>query len=83
VVVPHGGDQIPQSKADRRFVVEHLQTAGIPVLTPELPRLPDGRLDAERFLIPSDQVHPNREYNRLMADQMAPFLKSTVLARLP
>ena len=41
------------------------------MLTPEFPRLPDGRLDEQRFLIPSDQVHPNREYNRLVAEQMA------------
>jgi hypothetical protein len=82
VMVPHGGDTIPQSKADRRFMEERLRAAGIPVLIPQFPRMSDGRLDEERFLIPSDRTHPNGEYNRLVVDQMTAFLKEARLARL-
>jgi hypothetical protein len=64
-------------------VEERLHAAGVAVLTPELPRLSDGRLDEERFLIPSDHVHPNREYNRLVTEQMVSLLKDARLARLP
>jgi len=74
VIVPHAGDQSPQSKIDSQFIVDRLRAAGIPTLIPNFPRLPDGRLDIHRFLIPSDQVHPNREYNLLLADQLAQFL---------
>jgi hypothetical protein len=75
VMLPHAGDQAPQSKGDRAFLVERCERAGIPVLSPDFPRLPNGRLDPDRFLIPSDEVHPNREYNLLVATQTAEFLR--------
>jgi lysophospholipase L1-like esterase len=75
IMLPHAGDQAPQSKGDRAFLLERLQQAGIPVLSPDFPRLADGRLDPHRFLIPSDEVHPNREYNLLVATQTAEFLR--------
>jgi hypothetical protein len=74
LILPHSGDQSPQSKADQCFLVERLQAAGIRALAPEFPRLGNGRLDVRRFLIPSDGIHPNREYNLLIAEQLRHLL---------
>jgi hypothetical protein len=74
VILPHRGDQSRQGKDDNTFIVERLRAAGVPTLIPDYPRLPDGQLDRQRFLIPSDQLHPNRAYNVLLADQLARFL---------
>jgi hypothetical protein len=83
IILPHAGDQPSQSKADTRYVVERLHMAGIRVLVPQFPRLPNGHLDEQRFLIPSDSVHPNAEYNRLLAEQAADFLRHPEVSRLP
>ena len=77
VMLPHAGDQSPQSKADREFMAERLRRERVPAVTPEFPRLADGRLDAGRFLIPSDEVHPNREYNLLVANEVAKFIRGS------
>lgn len=74
VLLPHAGDRSPESQADQKFILERLHAAGIPTLVPEFPRLPDGHLEGERFLIPSDGVHPNRAYNQLMTEQLASFI---------
>ena len=81
MILPHAGDQSPESKADRAFIVARLHAAGIPTLVPEFPRRPDGRLEVGRFFIPSDEVHPNRQYNLLLADQLERFLAGGTLAR--
>ena len=80
LVLPHAGDQPPQSKADRAFIVQRLHKAGIATLEPDFPRLPDGRLDADRFMIPSDEVHPNREYNMLVADRVVKWVNGLDMA---
>ena len=74
VILPHKNDQSRLSKEDREFIVERLRAAGLPTLIPDYPRLPDGQLDRQRFLIPSDQYHPNRDYNIMLADQLARLL---------
>jgi len=74
VILPNKGDQSRLAKEDNQFIVERLRAAGLPTLIPDYPRLPDGQLDRQRFLIPSDQYHPNREYNVMLADQLARFL---------
>lgn len=71
-VLPWGSDQMPQSKLDRRLVVEQLRAADITVLEPHFPRLPDGTLDKKEFL---NGGHPNRRYNLLLADELAALLK--------
>jgi hypothetical protein len=38
-------------------------------------------LDVGRFFIPSDEVHPNRQYNLLVSDQLAKFLAGGPLAQ--
>jgi hypothetical protein len=81
IVLPHAGDQSPESKADRAFMVARLNAAKIPTLIPEFPRRPDGQLDVGRFFIPSDEIHPNREYNLLVSDQLAKFLAAGPAAK--
>lgn len=79
VVLPHCVDRLREPLTDQKFIVERLHAANIPVLVPEFPRLPDGRLDPTRFLIRSDNIHPNREYNVLLASQLARFLAAEQL----
>jgi hypothetical protein len=74
VILPHKTDQSRLAREDTEFIVERLRAAGLPTLIPDYPRLPDGQFDRQRFLIPSDQVHPNRDYNVMLADQLAKFL---------
>jgi len=74
VLLPHAWDRSPVPKADQKFIVDRLHAAGIPTLVPEFPRMADGRLEARRFFIPSDGIHPNGAYNLLLADQVAKFL---------
>jgi hypothetical protein len=71
VVLPYSWDQVARSKADRSFVIAQLRAAGIPTLVLDIPRLPDGRFDFNRYLVGS---HPNRQYNLLLANQLAQFL---------
>jgi hypothetical protein len=71
VVLPWEADQMPQSKLDRRVVVEQLRAAQIPVLESDFPRLPDGNLDGRQYLIGG---HPNARYNALLAAQLVAFL---------
>ena len=81
VMLPHAGDQSSQSKADREFIAERLRREQIPTVLPEFPRLPDGRFETGRFLIPSDEVHPNREYNVLVANEVAKFIRGSRYGR--
>jgi len=74
VILPTKNDHSGLAKEDNKFIAERLRAAGLPTLVPDYPRLPDGQLDRKRFLIPSDQTHPNREYNVMLADQLARFL---------
>jgi len=74
VILPNKNDQSRLAKEDNTFIVERLRAAGLPTLIPEFPRLPDGQLDRQRFLIPSDRTHPNRDYNTILAEQLARFL---------
>ena len=71
VILPYLSDQGPRSRADRDFVISQLRAAGVPTLALEIPRLPDGSMDPHRFTVGS---HPNREYNLLLASQLAQFL---------
>lgn len=71
VVLPYLGDEAPQPKSDRGFVLDQLRAAGIATLVLDIPRLPNGRLDPHRYLVGS---HPNRQYNLLLANQLARFL---------
>ncbi|HEY6346034.1 MAG TPA: hypothetical protein VIY49_31485 [Bryobacteraceae bacterium] len=77
VMLPYAGDQDPQSHADRGFLIENLRAAHIPTLTPDFPRLANGQLDVQRFMVTPLDKHPNREYNRLLVNQLAPFLRSS------
>jgi hypothetical protein len=72
VSLPHAFDHLPQAKADTAIVIPQLNRAGIATLIPEFPRMPNGRLDQQRFaLVPGEDTHPNRAYNTLLADQIA------------
>jgi hypothetical protein len=77
VMLPYGGDSAPEPRADRAFLIENLRAAHIPTLTPDFPRLPNGRFDNQRFLVSPLDGHPNREYNRILVNQLAPFLRSS------
>jgi hypothetical protein len=73
LVLPYLDDQADLAKADRRFVVDRLRAAAIPVLAVDIPRRPDGRIDPRQFAV---GVHPNRQFNLLLADQLARFLST-------
>ncbi|MGO9274647.1 MAG: hypothetical protein ACLQOO_31195 [Terriglobia bacterium] len=63
------------AEADGRFVIHQLLAAGIPTLVPNFPRLPDGRVAPSWF---TPEAHPNRHYNLLLADQVAPSFGNTL-----
>jgi hypothetical protein len=77
VMLPYAGDQDPQPVADRSFLIENLRAAHIPTLTPDFPRLANGQFDVQRFMVTPLDKHPNREYNRILVNQLAPFLQSS------
>lgn len=76
VVLPHADDQSPQSRADLTFLIENLHAAQIPTLIPDFPRFPGGKFDSQKFMLSSLDKHPNREYNRVLVEQLTPFLRS-------
>jgi hypothetical protein len=71
VVLPYLGDQSPPGKADRVVVIRQLRAASVPTLVMDIPRLPDGEILPHKFTI---GTHPNRQYNVLLAGQLAQFL---------
>jgi hypothetical protein len=75
VVLPYMEDQGREQTEDRRFVVEQLRSAGLKTLVPQFPRQNDGKLDAHRFMASTWDTHPGREYNVLVADQLAQILR--------
>jgi len=75
VVLPYLSDNSPQAKADRAVVVGQLRARGVPTMVMDIPRLPDGRMVPDDFTI---GVHPNRQYNVLLADQLAQFLTAAL-----
>jgi hypothetical protein len=77
VMLPWAADQGREPRADRAFIIESLRAAHIPTLTPDFPRLPNGRLDVQRFMVSQIDKHPNREYDQILVSQLEPFLRST------
>jgi len=75
VVLPYTEDQGPDQTEDQRFVVKQLRSAGLKTLEPKFPRQNDGTLDAHRFMASTWDTHPGREYNVLVADQLAQGLR--------
>jgi hypothetical protein len=75
VVLPYMEDQGPEQKEDQDIVVEQLRSAGLKTLVAKLPRQKDGKLDAHRFMASTWDTHPGREYNVLVADQLAHILR--------
>ncbi len=75
VVVLPSQWKLPGAEVDGRFVIDHLRVAGIPTLVPNFPRLPDGRLAPTWF---NRINHPNRQYNLVLADQVAPLVRQYV-----
>jgi hypothetical protein len=75
VVLPYMEDHGPEQTEDQRFVVEQLRSAGLKTLVPKFPRQNDGTLDAHRFMASTWDTHPGREYNVLVADQLAQILR--------
>ena len=56
-------------------IVEQLRSAGLKTLVPKFPRQNAGTLDAHRFLASTWDTRPGREYNVLVADQLAQILR--------
>jgi hypothetical protein len=75
-VLPYADDYVAESRADRAYLIEGLQAAGIPVLVPDFPRLSDGKFDVGRLMVSKTDRHPNGDYNRRLVDQMYPFLET-------
>jgi hypothetical protein len=76
VLLPWPHDQFPQPQADRTFLIEHLRAAQIPTLVPDFPRLADGGIDLQKFMVSEMDAHPNRQYNMILTDQLQRFLQS-------
>ncbi len=67
IVLPHGSDTSPVYVNVRNFIVARLQKSHIPTFVPDFPRDSDGKLDRAKYLIPSDEFHPNRAYNLIFS----------------
>ena len=76
VMTPYVGDQGPEARSDRAFLVEQLNAAHIPTLAPDFPRLADGGIDIAKFMVSKVDRHPNRQYNVIVVDQLVRFLRS-------
>jgi hypothetical protein len=76
IVLPHGSDTGPMSTKIRNFVVARMRSAHIPVFVPDFPRGPDGKIDQAKYLIPSDDFHPDRAYNLVLAPLAAQSMKA-------
>jgi hypothetical protein len=76
VMLPYRGDQDAMAKADRKFVLDHLQADGVRTLEARMPRAADGDLDVRQFLVSSEDKHPNRQYHVRIADQVKEFLQA-------
>jgi hypothetical protein len=77
MILPYHGDNSPLARADRRFIQQRLESAGIPVLTIDLPRGVHGALNVGKFMVSSIDRHPNRQYNLALTGQLTPFLLAT------
>jgi hypothetical protein len=47
----------------------------VKTVVPQFPRQADGKLDARSFTASTWDTHPGREYNVLVAGQLAPILR--------
>ena len=79
VVLPAPDDFTAEARRDREVVAGALRRAEIPVLVPDFPRLADGRIDPKRFLVSTEDRHPNRLYSELLAEQVTRFLRDRLL----
>jgi hypothetical protein len=75
-ILPYADDYVAESVADRAYLIQGLQAAGIPTLVPEFPRLPEGKFDVARFMVCKADRHPNHDCNSRLVDQIYPFLAS-------
>lgn len=82
IVLPHGSDTGPLSTRIRDFMVPRLRNAHIPTFVPEFPRDAEGKIDRPRYFIPSDDFHPNRDYN-LIFSQSAHQSLMTLISESP
>jgi hypothetical protein len=82
-MLPYAGDHVGDPKADQAVVIQRLRAANVLVLVPRFPRKSNGSLDAQEFMVSVSDRHPNRSYNALLADELAEFLRTNVLGRLP
>lgn len=76
VFLPYAGDHVAEALGDHAALLAGLKAAGIPVLEPQFPRLPDGEFDIRTFMVTPADKHPNREYNHRLVSQLYPFLES-------
>jgi hypothetical protein len=77
VMLPYIGDNSPQARADREFIVARLKAARIPTLIANLPRANNGLLTEHDLMVSSIDKHPNRRYNAILTDQILAFLQSS------
>jgi len=78
VMFPYHEDFTARSMADRQVVTDRLRAANVKVVAIALPRLPNGRLDIDQYMVSRVDVHPNRRYTTIVADQLAPVLKASL-----
>jgi hypothetical protein len=76
VTLPYLGDQWPDTRGDREFVVDRLREDHIPVLEPNFPRGKNGGIEGRDFMVSRIDRHPNRHYNVLLSEQIASFLSA-------
>lgn len=81
VVLPYIGDQSPQARGDREFVVRRLKQERVPVFVADFPRGADGGIEGRDFLVSRIDRHPNRRYNSLVAGQVESFLRAEDILR--
>jgi hypothetical protein len=76
VTLPYLGDQWPNTRGDREFVVERLRAHHIPVLEPNFPRGENGGIEGRDFMVSRIDRHPNAHYYALLSGQILSFLRA-------
>ena len=77
VMLAYAGDQEQAAVSDRKFMLDGLLSANIPVLEPKFRRLTNGELDEAALIVSPIDRHPNRAYNVALISQLTPFLESS------
>ncbi len=78
IVLPHGSDTNQSYSEIRNFMIGRLRSSNVTTFVPEFPRGADGKIDRTKYFIPSDEFHPNREYNLIFSQSARQSLETLI-----